>query len=125
MLEERRARLGLWPHLRLGLGLLLYLVVAFLELLHVGQHKLGLDDLGVAHRIDRRRLVAALLHVDDVVVLEAPHYMENRVALSYVGEELVPEAFALRRALNETGDIGEIDRRANHLLGMDYLGKLL
>ena len=63
--------------------------------------------------------------MDDVVVLEAPDDVQYRVALADVREELVPEPFALRRALDETGDIGELDRRAYYLLRAYDLRKRL
>ena len=48
--------------------------------------------------------------VDDVVVLEAAHHVGDRVDLADVGEELVAEALALRRAGDEAGDVDELDR---------------
>ena len=41
--------------------------------------------------------------------------MENRIALADVREKLVAQAFALRRAFDETGDIGKLDRRTDNL----------
>ena len=125
MLQKRRARLGLRAHRGLRLRLLLDTVVALLQLLHVGEDKFRLDYFRVAHGIDRRRLVAAFLDVDDVVVLEAPDDMEYRVALADVREELVSEALALGRTLDETGDVGELDRRAYYLLRAYDLRKRL
>ena len=125
MLQERCARLGLRTHRGLRLRLLLDAVVALLQLLHVGKDKLGLNHLGVAHGIDRRRLVAAFLDMDDVVVLEAPDDVKYRVALADVREELVAKPLALGRTLDETGDVGELDRRAYYLLRAYDLRKRL
>ena len=53
--------------------------------------------------------------MDDVVVLEATDHVQDRVALADVGEKLVAQAFAFRRAFDETGDIGKLDRRTDNL----------
>ena len=90
--------------------------MAFLKLFHVGEDEFRLDHLRVAGGVDGGGLVAALLHVDDVVVLETPHDVEDRVALADVGEELVAEALALRGTLHEARDVRELDRGADDLL---------
>ena len=117
--QESRARVRLGAERGLRLGLLLHLVVAALELLHVGEDELRLDDFRVADGVDGGRLVAALLDVDDVVVLEAPHDVEDGVALADVREELVAETLALRGALHETRDVGELHGRPDYLLWID------
>ena len=71
----------------------------------VGQAELGLDDLDVGDRVDLAG------DVDDVLVVEAAHDVDDRVGLADVGEELVAEAFALRRAGDEAGDVDELDDR--------------
>ena len=125
VLEERGARLRLGTQRGLGLRLLPDAVVALLELLHVSEDEFGLDDLRIADGVDGRGLVSAFLDVDDVVVLEAADDMEDRVALADVREELVSEALALRRALDESGDVGELHRRADYLLRVDDLRELI
>ena len=102
--------------LRVALRLVARLVAPFLELFHVGEDELRLDHLRVAGGIDWGGFVAAFLYVDDVVVLEAAHNVEDRVALADVREELVAESLALRGALHETRDVRELDRRADDLL---------
>ena len=114
--EEGRHRVELGTFLRIALRLVARLVAALLQLLHVGKDQLRLDNLRVASGVDGGRLVAALLHVDDVVVLEAAHHVEDRVALADVGEELVAQALTLRGALNEARDVGELHRGADYLL---------
>ena len=57
--------------------------------------------------------------VHDVVVLEAAHDVRDRVGLADVREELVAEAFALRGAGDEPGDVDELDRRRQDLLRLD------
>ena len=54
--------------------------------------------------------------VHDVVVLEAAHDVRDRVGLADVGEELVAEALALRRARDQPRDVDELDDGGNHLL---------
>ena len=56
--------------------------------------------------------------VHDVVVLEAAHHVRDRVDLADVREELVAEALALRGAGHEAGDVDELDRRRQDLLGL-------
>ena len=47
----------------------------------------------------------------DVLVLEAADDLDDGVHFADVGQELVAEAFALARALDEAGDVDELDRR--------------
>ena len=49
----------------------------------------------------------------NVRVLEAPDDLDDRVHFADVGQELVAEAFALAGALDEPGDVDELDRRGN------------
>ncbi len=74
---------------------------ALFEAFEVRQQQLGLDRLGVGDGVD---LVFDML---DVVILEAAQHMDDRVDLADVAEELVAEAFALRRAAHEAGDVDE------------------
>ena len=66
---------------------------AFLHRVEIGEDQFGVDDLDVAHRIDRAR------DVMNVRVLETAHDLHDGVHLADVGEELVAEAFALRSRL--------------------------
>ena len=45
--------------------------------------------------------------------------MQDRVGLADVREELVAQALALRRALDEAGDVDDLDDRGDHLLRRD------
>ena len=83
---------------------------AALEALEVGEHQLGLDGLGVGDRID------LALDMGDVAILEAAQHMDDRVDFADVGEELVAEPFALRRAAHQAGDVDEAE------LSLDDLG---
>ena len=93
-----------------ALRLLLERGDALLQALEIGEHQLGLDRLDVGDRID------LALDMDDVAVLEAAHDVGDGVDLADVGEELVAEAFALRRAAHEAGDVDEGEPRRDDLL---------
>ena len=54
----------------------------------------------------------------DVLVLEAPDDLDDGVDLADVGQELVAEAFALAGALDQPGDVHELDRRGNDDVGL-------
>ncbi len=59
--------------------------------------------------------------VDDVVVGERAHHLADRVRLADVGEELVAQALALARALDDAGDVDERDRRRDDPLAVEDL----
>ena len=83
----------------------------FSRRVEVGQHQFGLDDLGVAHRVDVAR---DMCHV---AVLEAAQHMGDGVDLADIGQELVAQALALGGALHQAGDVDELE------LGVDDLGR--
>lgn len=87
--------------------------------LEVGEHQLGLDGLGVGNRID------AALDMGDVAVFEAAQHMHDGIDFANVGEELVAQAFALRRAAHQAGNIDEGDACRDQLFRLGDLGKLL
>jgi hypothetical protein len=78
--------------------------VPALGLLEVGEDQLGLDRLDVGAGRD------PAVRVDDVLVGVAAHDVQQRVRLADVGEELVAEPLALVGALDEAGDVVELDR---------------
>ena len=80
---------------------------ALLEGFEVGEHQFGLDRLDVGDRVD------AALDMGDVTILETAHHMGDGVDLADIGEELIAEAFALRGAAHEAGDIDEGEARRN------------
>ena len=125
MREEGGHRIEFGALLRIALRLVARLVATLLQLFHVREDEFRLDHLGVARRVDGGGRVAALLHVDDVIVLEAAHHMEDRVALADVREELVAQALALRGALHKACDVRELHGRADDLLGGDDLRQRL
>jgi hypothetical protein len=77
----------------------------------VRQHELRLDRLDVTDRVERAG------DVDDVAALEAPHDFHDRVHFPDVLEKFVPEPLPARRALDEPGDVDELDGRGNDLRG--------
>ena len=98
-----------------ALGRLLRFLAAALDRREVCEGQLDLDGLDVAARVDRA------FDVDDVLVLEAADDLYHGVGLADVGEELVAEPLALRRAADEPGDVHELDRRGDDGRRLDYL----
>jgi hypothetical protein len=80
------------------------------QAVEIGQHQLGLDRLGVAHRID------AAFDMGDVAVLEAAQHMDDGVDLADIGEELVAQPLALRGAAHQAGDVDEFQAGRHDLL---------
>src|SRR5207237_501838 len=78
----------------------------------VGEQQLGLDDLDVARRID------GVLDVHDVRVLEGADDVEDGVGLANVGQELVAEALALRRAAHQSRDVDDFEVGVDRLLAL-------
>ena len=56
----------------------------------------------------------------DVVVLERPQHEHDGVDLADVGEELVAEALALRRALDQTADVDDLHRGVHDRLRLAH-----
>jgi hypothetical protein len=53
--------------------------------------------------------------MDDVVILEAAEHVSDGVDLADYGKELIAEAFALRGAAHEAGDVDEGESRRDDL----------
>src|SRR5579872_2930570 len=85
--------------------------------LQVGQDELGLDGGDVAGRVD------LAVDVDDVIVVEDPNDLADRIGLANRGEELIAQAFALRGTANDAGDVDEGDRGRHHPFGVEDLGQ--
>ena len=95
-----------------ALGGLLRLFDAALHHFDVRHDELEIDDVDVALG------VCPALDVDDVLIVEASHHVDDRVRGADVREELVAEALALRRALDETRNVDKLDDRRGLLLGL-------
>ena len=102
-----------------ALGVLLDAGQGLLDRLVVGEHELGVDGVDVALGVD------AAIDVDDVGVGEVAHDLADGVGLADVCEELVAEALADARALDEARDVDELDRCGNDAAGMHHVGKHL
>ena len=93
-------------------------VDAPLHQLQVGKNQLQLDGFNIppgAHRA---------FHVDDIIIGEAPHHMDNGVGFPDMGEELVPQALPLAGPLHQPGDIHKLDDGGGHLLRVVHLPEL-
>ena len=93
-------------------------LLALADGLQVGQHELRGDDLDVPHRVN----VAG--HVCDVGILEAAHDVNERVHLADMAEELIAQALAVGGALDQPGDIHELEGRGNLGADLGDLGEL-
>ena len=99
-----------------GLG---RLVDAALDHLDVRHNELEVDDLNVAQRVGRA------LDVHDVFVVKAAHDVHDRIRGADVGQELVAEALALGRALDEAGDVDKLDHRGGLFLRLIHLSQIV
>ena len=97
--------------------LLLGLAQPVFDRFEVLELQLGVDDTLVAHGVDRA------VHMGDVAVVEAAQYVDDGVRVADVGEELVAQSFAFRRAFDQSGDIDDFDGGRNHPLGFVDLGQ--
>jgi len=111
-----------FEHLKLLGGILIALlrggldrVESLVDGLQVFQEKLGVDDLHVAHRIDRS------VHVRHLFVLEAAHHVNDGVDLPDLREKLIAESLPLGGSLDEACDVDELDGRRDRLGGVSKL----
>ena len=104
LVAERAVELGL----PLGLG------EALLDRLEVGEGQLELDDAQVLERIGGP---------GDVVVVEGPQHEHDGVDLADVGEELVAQALALARPLDEAADVDDLHGGVDDVAALGHLGQ--
>src|SRR5690606_38072383 len=83
----------------------------------IGQRQLGVDDFDVGNRIH------APSHVNDVLVLEAPHNIHNGVCLADIGQKLVSQTLTLGGTRNQTRNIDKLNHSRQDALGFDDLGQ--
>lgn len=105
--------------LLLEAGLLRQARDGLLDGLEVGEDQLGVDRLDVVLGRD------LAVDVDDVLVLEGADDLADRVGLADVREELVAQALTLRRAPDDAGDVDEVHRGRQELLGVEDLRELV
>ena len=99
-------------------GLLLHLFDAVLDGFEVLYLQFSIDDFLVADRID------AAIDMHDAVVVEATQHVDDGIALTYVGQELVAQALALAGAFHEASYIDDIAHGRHDATRMDQFGQL-
>ena len=90
--------------------------MALLDGVEIGEEEFGVDDVDVVQRIDGAG------DVDDFGVVEATDDVRDGIGGADVAEELVAQAFALGRALDEAGDVDELHGGGDEAFGMDEVG---
>ena len=93
-------------------GGLLVSLGAFFHRGEIGEDEFGVDDLDVAHGVDRSRDMV------DVAALETPHDLNDRIHLADVAQELVSQTLALAGSGDQAGDIHELDRGGQDFFGL-------
>mmetsp|Transcript_34505 Transcript_34505/g.76655 ORF Transcript_34505/g.76655 Transcript_34505/m.76655 type:complete len:390 (-) Transcript_34505:245-1414(-) len=103
--------------LHLGLLLLLLGLLALLQPLHpllnlsqVSQGQLQVDDVNIIQGVNLAG------HVNDVVVLEAAHYLADGVCLADVCEELVAQALTLTGSAHQASNVNKLHSGGHQLL---------
>src|SRR5690625_3786715 len=61
--------------------------------------------------------------MDDIVIVEAAHHMRDGVGLANVGQELVAQAFALRRPGDKAGDVHKLHGGGDDFFRFDDFGQ--
>ena len=69
--------------------------------------------------------VHAAVHMDNVAVIEAAQHVQDGIALAYVCQELVSEAFAVACALDQAGDVHNVHSRRDGALRLADLAEHL
>ena len=88
------------------------------QALQVRQDQFGFDNFNIANRVHRP------LHVHHVVIVKATHHFEDGIAFADVPQELVTQAFALRRTTHQACDIGEVHRGMDNTCTLTNLSQL-
>ena len=125
VLGKSREELDLVQELLVALGHLRRLFHAAVDHLKVSHDELQVDRLNVAEGIDGDVRAGVGHDVHDVLIVEAAHDVDNGVRAADVLEELVAEARALARALDEARDVDKLDDGGSLLLGVVHLGELI
>ena len=88
---------------------------AFSRVCRLGQDQLGVDRLDIALRAD------LAVHMHDVVILERPDHLADRVCLTDVGQELVAQSLTLGGATDDAGNVDEGHRCRHQTLAVEQL----
>jgi len=99
------------------LGKLLQLVQALFNALQVGQQQFGFNGVHIPQGIN------AAVHVGDIFILKAAHYMHNGRAFANVAQKLVAQPFTLACAAYQTCNVDKINTGVNGLLGLGLGGQ--
>jgi hypothetical protein len=91
----------------------------FFDGLQVCEDQLGIDSLHVRARIH------LAVNMDYVGVIEDAHHLGDGFRFPDIGQELVPEAFALAGTLDDAGDVHKGHSCRQEALGAEELGELL
>ncbi len=108
-----------------ALGGLGHPACAVLDDFEVGEDELIVDGIDVGDGVHGLSLGHILHHMDDVVIVEAAHDMDDGIALADVAKELVAEACTLACALDEAGDVHELHDGGGLLVGLPDLSQLV
>ena len=125
VLCEVGEELDLVQELLVALGHLRRLFHAAVDHLKVSHDELQVDGLNVAEGIDGDVRACVGHDVHDVFIVKAAHNVHDGVRAADVLEELVAEARALARALDEARDVDKFDDGGSLLLGVVHLGELI
>src|SRR6185437_16880316 len=83
----------------------------------IGKHQFRIDHFDVANGIDR------IHHMLDIRVLKAANHLNNRVYLTNMAQELVPEPFAGACAFHESSDIDKFEHSRDDLRRLTHGGE--
>ena len=111
--------LGLSLAVASSLGLFLHAVDAALDGFQVAQLQLQVDNLLVAHGID------GAVNVGHVVIVKAAQHVNDGIGLADVTQELVTQAFASARALDQSCDINNLNRSGHNARRVHQFGELI
>ena len=125
MLGKSREELDLVQELLVALGHLRRLFHTAVDHFEVCHDELQVDGLNVAQGVDGDVRACVGHDVHDVFIVKAAHNVHDGVRAADVLEELVAEARALARALDEARDVDKFDDGGSLLLGVVHLGELI
>ena len=75
--------------------------------------------------LDVRDWVDLASHVDDVVVLEAAHHVQDAIGLTNIGKKLIPKALAFGGAGHQPSNVNKLRNGVLHFLWLHNVGQRL